>query len=80
MIDYKQIKVGDKINATCEATSKKWKDEVVKKVYSIGVKTRNYTFFFSEITAVNSPVKAYDGQFETRKGLTFDKMLDNLPF
>ena len=80
MIDYKQIKVDDKINATCETTGKKRKDEVVTRAGELSVKTKNYTFFFSEITAVNSSVKTYDGQFETCDGLTFDKMLDSLPF
>lgn len=80
MIDRKSIKVGDKIDAACETTGKKWKDEVVTIVYSLGVKTKNFTFFFSEITAINSPEKTYNGQFETCKDLTFDKMLDNLPF
>lgn len=80
MIDYKKIKVGDKINATCDLTDRKWVSEEVTEVNRLGVRTRNYCFFLSEITAVNSPVKTYNGQFETRKDLTFDKMLDNLPF
>lgn len=75
----RQIKAGDKIDATCETTGKKFRDELITEVRLTSVKTRNYAFFFSEITAVNSSVKGYDGQFETRKGLTFDKMLDSLP-
>lgn len=80
MIDRKSIKVGDKIDAACELAGRKYVGEAVTGVNSAGVITDKYAFFFSEITAVNSPVKTYSGQFETSEGLTFDKMLDNLPF